>query len=54
MSVDFPIVFLGPGGEVFTAFSEEFHSEVENLEIRHPDLEIQKKTHETLEFDNSA
>ena len=28
------------GGEIYTVFDEESESEVENLEILHPDLEI--------------
>ena len=28
------------GGEMYTVFDEESESEVENLEILHPDLEI--------------
>ena len=30
----------GSGGEIYTVFDEESESEVENLEILHPDLEI--------------
>ena len=33
----------GSGGEIYTVFDEESESEVENLEILHPDLEIQVK-----------
>ena len=31
-----------PGGEIYTVFDEESESEVENLEILHPDLEIKE------------
>ena len=37
-----PTGFWGPGGEIYTVFDEESESEVENLEILHPDLEIQE------------
>ena len=33
---------MGSGGEIYTVFDEESESEVENLEILHPDLEIQE------------
>ena len=32
----------GSGGEIYTVFDEESESEVENLEILHPDLEIKE------------
>ena len=36
--------FFGSGGEIYTVFDEESESEseVKNLEILHPDLEIQE------------
>ena len=37
-----PQVFGSSGGEIYTAFDEESESEVENLEILHPDLEIKE------------
>ena len=37
-----PIFFGGSGGEIYTVFDEESESEVENLEILHPDLEIKE------------
>ena len=36
------MIFGGSGGEIYTVFDEESESEVENLEILHPDLEIQE------------
>ena len=36
------MVVGGSGGEIYTVFDEESESEVENLEILHPDLEIQE------------
>ena len=33
---------VGSGGEIYTVFDEESESEVENLDILHPDLEIQE------------
>ena len=37
------MVVGGSGGEIYTVFDEESESEVENLEILHPDLEIKEK-----------
>ena len=34
---------LGSGGEICTVFDEESESEVENLEILHPDFEMRGK-----------
>ena len=33
----------GSGGEIYTVFDDESESEVENLEILHPDPEIKEK-----------
>ena len=43
-----PVFFWGSGGEIYTALDEESESEVENLEILHPDLEI-KENQENVE-----
>ena len=48
----FPRILLfleGSGGEIYTVFDEESESEVENLEILHPDLEI-KENHQKIEI----
>ena len=50
-----PQVFWVPGGDIYTIFDEESESEVENLEILHPDLEIQtliaySKFHDLINF----
>ena len=37
-----PPCFFGSEGEIYIVFDEESKSEVKNLEIRHPDLEIQE------------
>ena len=37
-----PTFLFDSGCEIYTVFDEEFESEVENLEILHPDLEIQE------------
>ena len=37
------MILGGSGGEIYTVFDEESESEVENLEILHPDLEIHEK-----------
>ena len=42
------MVVGGSGGEIYTVFDEESESEVENLEILHPDLEIQENQKKTL------
>ena len=36
-------IFSGSGGEIYTVWDEESESEVENLGILHPDLEIKEK-----------
>ena len=42
--------FLGSVGEICTVFDEESESEVENLEILHPDLEIKENPQKTLKI----
>ena len=37
-------IFGGSGGEIYTVFDEESESEVENLEILHPDLELKENS----------
>ena len=45
-----PTGFLGSGGgEIYAVFDEESESEVENIEILRPDLEIQEN-HKKLEI----
>ena len=36
------MIFGSSGGEIYTDFDEESESDVENLEILHPDLEIKE------------
>ena len=42
------MVVGGSGGEIYTVFDEESESEVENLEILHPDLEVLGKSWDFL------
>ena len=44
------MVVGGSGGEIYTVFDEESESEVENLEILHPDLEIQENQEKLLKI----
>ena len=39
--------FCGSGGEIYIVVDEESESQVENLEILHPDLEIKEKPKNT-------
>ena len=38
------MIFGGSGGEIYTVVDEESESEVENLEILHPDLAIKENS----------